>query len=167
MYASTILYTARIFGKSTMGRECCTDCGKTVSFSYFIYILIGNCEIKYYINSIKNWLLGFCTKWSLYEMIPRRVYVIIQVPPRTNNPLYEVTPVLLYEMVFVWNIYNSSARVCKNSITSYKKIIVRSDSYAFVRSNLPCTMWSLFEIVFVRSDCQSFVINTPITFTKL
>ena len=65
----------------------------------------------------------------------------------------------LYEMVFVWNIYNSSARVCKNSGTiSYKKILVRSDSYAFVRSGLPCTKWSLFEMVFVRSDCQSFEI---------
>ena len=65
--------------------------------------------------------MGFCTNWSLYEM------------------------------VFVWN--DSSACVCKNSgTTSYKKILVRSDSYAFVRNGLPCTKWSLFEMVFVRND---------------
>ena len=41
----------------------------------------------------------------------------------------------------------------KNSeITLYKKILVRSDSYAFVRNGLSCTKWSLFEMVFVRSD---------------
>ena len=43
-YASTILYMATlygkksalcVFGKSTMGRECCIDCGKTVCSSYF------------------------------------------------------------------------------------------------------------------------------------
>ena len=27
---------------------------------------------------------GLCTKWSLYEMIPRRVYVKIQIPFRTK-----------------------------------------------------------------------------------
>ena len=36
-----------------------------------------------------------------------------------------------------------------------QKILVRSYSYAFVRNGLPCTKWSLFEMVFVRSDCQS------------
>ena len=80
-------------------------------------------------KKIDSWVfvrIGLCTKWSSYEIIPRRVYV-------------------------VWN--DSSACVCRNSgTTSYKKILVRSDSYAFVRNGLPCTKWSLLEMVFVRSD---------------
>ena len=81
-------------------------------------------------TQIQNWLslgfctvsfvrIGLCTKWSLNEMIPRRVYVKIQVPPRTKNPCW-------------------------------------SDSYAFVRNGLPCAKWSLFEMVFVRSDLTPF-----------
>ena len=33
-------------------------------------------------------------------MTPRHMYIKIQVPPGTQNSLYKVTPMLLYEMVF-------------------------------------------------------------------
>ena len=54
-----------------------------------------------------------CTRWSLYEMIPRRVFVKIRVPLRTKKSLYEVTPMLLYEVVSLvrnglcskWSLY--------------------------------------------------------------
>ena len=62
-------------------------------------------------------------KWSLYEMIPRRVCVKIQVPHRTKNP-------------------------CTH---------VRYGTHACVRSGLPCRKWSLYKIVFVRSDLTPFV----------
>ena len=37
-------------------------------------------------------------------MTHRRVYVKIQVPPHTKNPLYAVTPVLLYEMYPLYEV---------------------------------------------------------------
>ena len=49
-------------------------------------------------TQIKYWCLCFSTKWSLYEMIPRRVYVNSGTTSYKKS-LFEVTPMLLYEMV--------------------------------------------------------------------
>ena len=38
-------------------------------------------------------------------------------------------------------------------------VLVRSDSYAFVRNSLHCTKWSLFEMVFVRSDLTPRILD--------
>ena len=53
---------------------------------------------------------------------------------QSKNSNTKLTLGFLYEIVFV---------------SSRTKILVRSDTYAFVRNGLPCTKWSLFEMVFV------------------
>ena len=71
---------------------------------------------------------------------------------KTVLNLKKLTRGFLYEMIFVWNEY------VKIQVHLIQKILVQSDSYAFVRNGLPCTKWSLFEMVFVRSDCQSLLV---------
>ena len=70
---------------------------------------------------------------------------------QSKNSNKKLTLGFLYEMVFVWNIYNSSAHVCKTSGTSYKKSLFEVtpmllyEVVSLVRSGL-CSKWSLYEV---------------------
>ena len=59
---------------------------------------------------------------------------------QSKNSNKKLTRGFLYEMVFVWNEY------VKIQVHLVQKILVRSDSYAFVRNGLPCTKRSLYEV---------------------
>ena len=71
---------------------------------------------------------GLC----MFKMIPRRVYVKIQVPPRTKKSLYKVSPVLLFEMVSLvqsglcskWSLYEVTWH-------SYNSLVILRDSLIF------------------------------------
>ena len=102
-------------------------------------------------------------KSSLFELTPyvgiKKTYSIQKLKYKIDSHwVFVRSP--LYELVFVRNglCMKRFLGVYVKYIFRYhlvQKILVRSDSHAFVRNGLPCTKWSLFEMVFVRSDCQS------------